>query len=173
MSETNVRTITLSLEKAKEFYKSGWPLNQIAFLAFNEEELTKKELPSTWKEFCEQNKNVSCEEVYINSISEIEYADKLDRDASDDRNLLASKEDAEQHLALMQLHRLRDCYRQGWKPSIDSEEMMFCIERSRGKLKVSAFDSLSSFLSFQSKDIAEQFLQNFQDLIEQAGDLLP
>lgn len=28
------------------------------------------------------------------------------------------------------------------------------------------------FLAFQSKEIAEEFLNNFKDLIEQAGDLI-
>lgn len=30
----------------------------------------------------------------------------------------------------------------------------------------------SSFLSFQTREIAEQFLENFKDLIKQAGDLI-
>ena len=39
------------------------------------------------------------------------------RDIYEDKNMFQSQKAAKQHLALMQLHQLRDCYRQGWIPS--------------------------------------------------------
>ena len=47
------RTIKLTLEKAKEFYKKGGEFRDLALSAYTEEELTKVELPKTWEEFCE------------------------------------------------------------------------------------------------------------------------
>ena len=77
----------------------------------------------------------------------------------------------EQYLALMQLHQLRDCYRQGWTPTLD--EASFGIIRSvGGDLEVDRFMLSSRFLSFQYGKIAKDFLKNFRDLIEQAGDLI-
>ena len=77
----------------------------------------------------------------------------------------------EQYLALMQLHQLRDCYRQGWTPTLD--EASFGIIRSvGGDLEVDRFMFSSRFLSFQYGKIAKDFLKNFRDLIEQAGDLI-
>ena len=77
----------------------------------------------------------------------------------------------EQHLALMQLHQLRDCYRQGWVPTLNKTSFGI-IRRVGGDLGTDRFMYSSRFLSFQSEEIAEEFLNNFRDLIEQAGDLI-
>ena len=75
------------------------------------------------------------------------------------------------HLALMQLHQLRDCYRQGWIPIVD--ELSFgIVRRIEGYLAIENFTYTSSFLSFPTYEIAKEFLTNFRDLIEQAGDLI-
>ena len=41
------RNITLTLDKAKEWYKKGGDLKQVALQAFSEKELTKVDLPKT------------------------------------------------------------------------------------------------------------------------------
>lgn len=76
------------------------------------------------------------------------------------------------HLALMQLHQLRDCYRQGWIPNYTDASKKWYITNFRNKLGVDAIINYGAFLSFQTKDLAEEFLNNFKDLIEQAGDLI-
>lgn len=80
----------------------------------------------------------------------------------------------QQHIALIQLHQLRDCYRQGWEPdySNHNSEFIWSIFKRRGVLMVRNFVSDSHFLSFPSEGLAEEFLNNFRDLIEQAGDLI-
>ena len=78
----------------------------------------------------------------------------------------------EQHLALMQLHQLRDCYRQGWIPNYAENSKKWSITKFKNKLYACSACHYSSFLSFQTEEIAEQFLTNFRDLIEQAGDLI-
>ena len=77
----------------------------------------------------------------------------------------------EQNLALMQLHQLRDCYRQGWTPTLD-EVSFGIIRRVGGDLDTGRFMYSSRFLSFQSAEIAKEFLDNFRYLIVQAGDLI-
>ena len=77
----------------------------------------------------------------------------------------------EQYLALMQLHQLRDCYRQGWTPTLDKVSFGI-IRRVGGDLEVDRFMFSSRFLSFQYGKIAKDFLKNFRNLIEQAGDLI-
>ena len=89
-----------------------------------------------------------------------------------DSNLLPNKQAAEAHLALIKLHQLRDCYRQGWKPDWEKEEIKWCIDKRKNYLIITSSYSYSKFLSFQSKEIAQLFLNNFQDLIEEAGDLI-
>ena len=165
------RTITLTLEKAKEFYKKGGEFRDLALSAYTEEELTKVELPKTWEDFCYNYKIQN--EYYIGADSIIRQV-SLDnfRLPCRDSNLLPNRQAAEAHLALMQLHQLRDCYRQGWKPDLTVPESIFAIFCTKGKYSVEEFIYSSEFLSFQSKQLAEEFLNNFRDFILQAGDLI-
>ena len=79
-----------------------------------------------------------------------------------------------QYIALIQLHQLRDCYRQGWVPdySDHNSELIWSIIKRRGVLMVGNFVYDSHFLSFPTEELANEFLSNFRDLIEQAGDLI-
>lgn len=167
------RAIKLTLEKAKEFYKKGGELRDLALSVYTKDELTRIELPRTWEEFCSK---VSKKEVesYIGTDSDILSAPYLYRNPKRDRNVLPSQEAAKAHLALMQLHQLRDCYRQGWKPDWSDGEDKYCIVRSYNDTKhlVAAYKGAKVFLSFQSADIARLFLKNFRGLIEAAGDLV-
>lgn len=74
----------------------------------------------------------------------------------------------------MQLHQLRNCYRQGWVPDWNNvDENKYSIISDEVKVYIIQSMLLSPcFLVFQSKEIAEEFLNNFKDLIEQAGDLI-
>lgn len=165
------RTIQLTLEKAKEFYKKGGELRDLALSAFTEEELTKVELPKTWEEFCSQFKIHGEYYIYIDS-SIKENSDDY-RNSIFDRNMLPSKKAAEAHLALMQLHQLRDCYRQGWKPNWLDDENKYCIVyNSAYNYSISINKSTRVFLSFRSREVAQLFLDNFRSLIEEAGDLI-
>lgn len=164
------RTIKLTLEKAKEFYQKGGELRNIALSAFTEEELTEVELPKTWEEFCEKYL-IEEEEAFIDETSNIIKSEgKYKRHSSIDKNLLPSKEAAEAHLAHMQLHQLRNRYRQGWTPNNDNTK--YSIERNICGFHIEAYTTVYRFLSFQTEEIAEKFLNNFKDLIEKAGDLI-
>lgn len=148
--------------------KAIWKDNRVIF------EDIKPKLPKTWEEFC-KIKNLEKSEYYIDNSSEcikIEGNGNMQRRLYLDQNVLPSIQAAKAHLALMQLHQLRDCYRQGWKPDLTVPESIFAIFCKKGKYSVEEFIYSSEFLSFQSKKIAQEFLNNFRDLIEQAGDLI-
>lgn len=165
------RTIKLTLEKAKEFYKKGGEFKDLALSAFTEEELTKVELPKTWEEFCSQFKIHG--EYYIDTDSSINGDCSGRRSPIFDKNMLPSKEVAEQHLALMQLHQLRDCYRQSWEPNWLDDDNKYCIVyNSVYNYFISINKNTRVFLSFQSREIAQLFLDNFRNLIKEAGDLI-
>lgn len=170
------RTIKLTLEKAKEFYKKGGEFRDLALSAFSEKELTKVELPKTWEEFCELYDIHFPNEYFIDPDSNIAiFPGGLGRDVNSCKNLLPTLETVEAHLALMQLHQLRDCYRQGWKPDWKNNNLpKYCIfpVNTERKFDVDSFYERHAFLSFQSRKLAEEFLNNFKDLIEQAGDLI-
>lgn len=121
-------------------------------------------LPKTWEEFCENNP-VSDKEACIAYNSNITIVSSRPRGSAVDRNTLPSYEAAKAHLALMQLHQLRDCYR----GNIDST---YCYSIIRGVFAPVVVHDNTRFLSFPTKKMAKEFLTNFKDLIEEAGDLI-
>ena len=162
------QTIEIDVPDGK---KAVWKDNKVIF------EDIKPQLPKTWEEFCEQN-NIKKSEYYLDATSCIILIPDGKRCSSSDRNLLPSKEAAEQHLALMQLHQLRDCYRQGWVPDLADGSTKYCIERyydsdTRSiKHQVVSLSLTSTFLSFPTNKLAEEFLTNFHGMIKQVGDLI-
>ena len=128
-------------------------------------------LPTTWREFCNKFP-VSNMEYCIKINSHIIKLVSSERDEREDRNILPNEKAAEQHLALMQLHQLRDCYRQGWVPSYLYEEQKYNINDDAGLIGINCTNKRVSFLSFPTLVLAEQFLKNFEKLIIQAGDLI-
>lgn len=166
------RNITLTLDKAKEWYKKGGELKEIALQAYSEEELTKAELPKTWKEFCANYPIQEGEAIIYDETSEIcTYRGVVARALVNDKNVCPSKKSAEAHLALIQLEQLRDCWRQGWEPIWDISEK-WCIRLWGNELSVGITTNISRFLTFPTKEMAEDFLKCFKDLIEIAGDLI-
>ena len=168
------RNIKLSLEKAREFYSKGGEFKDLALSAFTEDEILISKLPKTWEEFCKNNLTKYKKSYFIDRESSIKvFVSSRVGDADIDRNLLPSREAAEQHLALMQLHQLRDCYRQGWIPDFSDSNNKYCIFKIvKDDTKISNCRAYNHFLSFQTKELAEEFLNNFRDLIVQAGDLI-
>lgn len=167
------RVIKLSLEKAKEFYKKGGEFKDLALSAYTEKELKEVMLPETWKEFCKLYNIHFPNEYFIDPNSNIAiFPGGLGRDVNSCKNLLPTLETVEAHLALMQLHQLRDCYRQGWVPDWSDDDYKYCIINVCNTPNIVNCINYNRFLSFQSKEIAEKFLTNFRELIEKAGDLI-
>ena len=142
-----------------------WKDNKVVF------EDIKPQFPKTWEEFCEQN-TIKRSECYLDTSSCIVDMWDGKRDISSDRNVLPNKQATEAHLALMQLHQLRDCYREGWEPDWNNDCNKYIIVKNRNKYVVFGGNWTNQFLSFQDRERAEEFLDNFRDLIEQAGDLI-
>lgn len=150
IKDMETRNVKLSLEKAKKFYARGGEFRDLALSAFTEEELTKKEIPKTWDEYALRPQGT----LYYTHIG------------------LMTLQDGEAHAALSKLHHLRDCYRQGWKPDYTDKEVKYSIIWAYNDIHVHTTVEESNFLTFQSFKIAEEFLNNFKELIKQAGDLI-
>ena len=138
------RNITLTLDKAIEWYNQGGELKEIALQAFTKEELNP--LPKSWKEFC---KRYQVPAIIFGPCVPNKY------------------------IALWKLEQLRDCYRQGWKPDWTngkSDKYCICV-RAKGP-QIILLSEIGRFLAFQSREIAEEFLENFEPLIKEAGDLI-
>lgn len=131
-----------------------------------------KPLPKSWDEYAQKCLTTG-DDHYIASDGKI-LRFYLDYKPAIPLNVLPSQQAAEAHLALIQLHQLRDCYRHGWVPdySDHNSELIWSIIKRRGVLMVGNFVYDSHFLSFPTAELAKEFLNNFRDLIEQAGDLI-
>lgn len=80
--------------------------------------------------------------------------------------------DAEAHYALLKLHHLRDCYRQGWDETMSGGMGWVVYVDYRNNLDRIGCSYGRGFLSFQNKELADEFAKNFKDLILQAKKLL-
>ena len=159
------QTIEIEVPDGK---KAVWKDNKVIF------EDLKPQFPKTWEEFCKQNM-IKKSEYYLNPSSCILELRDDKRDVFSDRNVLPTRQAAEAHLALMQLHQLRDCYRNGWLPneSVSAHIIERYYDPNIGAiLRVIKYYHPSKFLSFQTEVRAKEFLTNFRELIEQAGDLI-
>ena len=163
------QTIEIEVPDGK---KAVWKDGDVMFVDI------KPQLPKTWTEFCE-NHDTKKGERYMDDCCNLEVAiGGYKRDALKDRNLLPSKQAVEAHLALMQLHQLRDCYRQGWKPDWDDNSIKSGIKWNHSSpIKNTELEVVSRtyhplFLSFSTYELAHEFLTNFRELIEEAGDLI-
>ena len=158
------RNIKLTLEKAKEWYKKGGELKEIALQAFTETELNS--LPRSWEEFAT---NYARRGYYISSDGKPLMCASSGKLSSP--HVCPSKESAEAHLAMIQLEQLRNCWWGDWKP-IWGISQKWCIRLFNGVPSVGITTNISKFLTFPTKEMAEEFLECFRDLIEKAGDLI-
>ena len=162
------RNITLTLAKAKEWYKKGGELREIALQAFTEMELNS--LPRSWKDYC-KNYPIKPEEIFIDGYSRFIVNNVGDRNPVHDKNICPSRKSAEAHLAMIQLEQLRDCWLDRWTPKWDVSEK-WCIRLYKNQIHVGLCTDISRFLTFPTREMAEEFLACFRDLIELAKDLI-
>ena len=157
------RTIEISLDTAKRWYEQGGELKDMALGAFSEKELIDDRLPKTWDEYCAKHGEVGDK---IKASLNTAYM-------TINRYVFSDCKQAQAHIAKMKLHLLRNEYRQGWVPEWGNiDESKFVIEMAGNELVVENYGITRHSLSFQDEKRAEEFLTNFRELIEQAGDLI-
>ena len=138
------KTIKLSLEKAREYYNKGGELRKIALQAYRKDEIFECVMPKTWEEYLDL--------MYIDDIKKFEEALNVSDTCK----------------AYSKLRYLREYYRQEWEPDWSNEKQTtYCIVENDG-LEVEECYQNRQFLAFQTQELAEQFLDNFSDLIIKA-----
>ena len=151
--------IVTSIEEAMEEYAQQ----------FKEEPKQPKqpELPKRWEDL-EYIKG-----YYVSLTSGVLFWDKEDEELEDDdKNIFATKEQPEADIALAQLSQLMEVYRQGWKPDWHDDQKKYGIGFYCGHIDVAEIVWTNIFLSFQSPEIRDEFLENFRDVIEEAKPLM-
>lgn len=151
--------------------KSLEALTAIVSALFKEYE-KQNELPKTWEEFCKRN-SLKRGECLIGSFCNVFITEAIgaDRDAKEDRNYCISKQEAEAHLALMQLRQLRKAYVKDWEPELGKKGYYGIVYTYNG-IKIEDYQWNYRSLSFPTHELAKQFLTNFKDLLEIAKPLL-
>jgi hypothetical protein len=124
---------------------------------------SKKELPKRWEDLKEVKGSWVDEDCTIRT-------NKYHVD-NDNRNVFATEAQAKAAIALAQLSQLREVYRDGWKPKL-SNGYKCIIQCVSGVLAEGVVVNTSYFLSFQSEQLAKEFLTNFRELIIEAAPLL-
>lgn len=162
------RNITLTLDKAKEWYKKGGELKEVALQAYSKEELIKVGLPKTWEEFCNTHPTKKGE-YYIDSCSDInsQCESTEGRDIEMDKNVCPSKKSAEAHLAMIQLEQLRDCYNNSC-----NDTNRIAIINNNGNIELYVNPPFNCFLTFKNHLLAREFFSNFKEIIEIAKKLI-
>ena len=149
------RYIEISLDTAKRWYEQGGELKDMALGAYTLEEMGYS-LPKTFEEFLEIS------ERWNIAVPEQLYKDAIPKIA-----------------AVKKLILLRDFYNNNWKPDWDNIiEYKYGItywynrDTRESSYAAKVIYCPSCFLVFNDIAKAEEFLNNFRDLIEQAGDLI-
>lgn len=156
------RQINLPLDTARRWYEQGGELKEMALGAFEEKELIGYRPPKTWEEY---RKLKGDEGEKVNAALNFAYTSI--------NGAFADYHDTQKHIALMKLHLLRDEYRNGWKPDWADKGQFKCgIKRAPDNIYCYMNIQNPIFLTFQDVGITDEFLNNFRDLIEKAGDLI-
>ena len=137
----------------------------VAVVTFREKE---RRLPKSWEEFCDMVP-IHAGECYIQANSDIEKRDEnvSNRWLEGDRNLLPDRATAEAVLALCQLIQLRNAYNGDWAPDwTNDNKTKFVIRFLNNEIYETIGYESPTPLYFKSKELRDEFLRNFRDLIE-------
>ena len=123
-----------------------------------------KELPKTWEELGRIN-------GYFTTLdSSYKLTDAKVRGTNKD--VFATKEQAEASIALAQLSQLKAVYNgkwvADWSEITDKHKIIFCED----ELVISCSCYSGAFLSFKDEETRDLFLENFRDLIMKAKPLM-
>jgi hypothetical protein len=154
-----MKTLKIEIPQGYEIDKEKSTFENIVF------KLTKKELPKSWEELEEiSGYYATGAGSAINEYKTIT--------TSNNKNVFATKEQAEASLALAQLSQLLAVYNGVWVPDWSDNETKYHIRFLYDGVEVHECFVVQHFLSFKTKEIATQFLANFKDLILTAKPLL-
>jgi hypothetical protein len=156
------RNIKLDIATAERWLQGdNQELKDLAIQTFPE--LSKKKLPKTWEEL---------EKVcgWFDTGDSVVVKSDVCKTKPTNKNIFATKEQAEASIALAQLSQLREVYRNGWKPEKGVDIHVIAFYENKIATTVYLYGDI--FLSVQSIEVRDEFLENFRELIEQAKPLM-
>ena len=156
-----MKTLKITPPEGYEIDKDKSSFEEIVFKP------VKKQLPKSWEEL------KTVEGFYVTSDSIVYRAAPLNTHKYQ-RSIFATEAQAKASIALAQLSQLREVYRGGWVPDWNSyrQKQKYSIININEIFIVNSSVNQHYFLTFQSAEIRDEFLNNFKDLIEEASPLL-
>ena len=154
-----MKNLKITPPKGYEIDKEQSTLENIVFKPLIEA------LPKSWEEL----ETIAGYGVDIFSdIHSISYVDASERN----KNTFATREQAEACVALAQLSQLMAVYNDGWVPNWTNTDYKYVIYFSGDDICTTFYTRSKSFLAFKTKDLRNEFIENFRDLILKAKPLL-
>lgn len=154
------RNIQIDLTTAKEWYRQGGNLRQIALQAFTESELNS--LPKSWEEYCKINPYIDKDKnVFLRSagIGCVSYTG-LKREEYP--GIIPSEKRAEQFLILNKLLQIRDYYNQGWNPDWKINTDKYVIWSFENELHIDVSVCANALFAFKTMELRDEFFKNFK-----------
>lgn len=152
---------TISLEEARKMFGKHPDIDALLLTKYSKEELfPKKVLPKSWEELDVISGWYFTSDSYLR-MSRGGQAIEVNR------NVFNTEKQALSTLAKAQLSQLMAVYNEGWEVNWEDGSTKYCIERYENELKYSEFMYTYQFLAFKSKELANEFLTNFEQLIKE------
>ena len=158
------RNVKISLETAQRWYNDyNHELKELAVQTYPE--VAKKELPKSW------GKLESIPGWYVTNSSNIEENRYINTEEAN-KNVFATKEQAEASIAMAQLSQLMKVYNDGWESDWSGVDVKAVFQIINNEIQVGTSINRKCFLAFKDISTAQLFRQNFRELIETAKHLL-
>ena len=168
------RNLKLTLEVASKMYKNA--TNEIRIILENTfPELKGNKYPMSHTELqnilIREKKDVS----FIHGDSTIREEYTLPNNSLENKNISIRNRRSRQHLSFIQLVALRDKWNEidkfepDWE---DSQVCKYCIQNIQNKVVTYDYYVMSRILAFKTKETRDLFLKTFENLIEDAKDLI-
>lgn len=153
------KTITIDIPEGYDDLIFNKDTNKIEFIK-------KDSKPKSWEEYCEQVKYTECYTILYNSISSYK------RISISEYNEFNTKEEAQAFAALGKLIQLHKSWIKDWKPNWKDYNSKYTIRGEFDAITIFVTDHKSGMLVFPTKDLCDEFLNTFRDLIEIAKPFL-
>jgi hypothetical protein len=156
------KQIELSVEKARQLYGKNPEMNELLLANFTKDELTKIELPKSWKEL--ERINGYYIDYTVNKI----FNTKTFGSKTPQECVFVTLKQALSALAMAQLSQLMAVYNDGWEPDWhDSQCTKYVLERKGSSINTNTYNSYYYFLAFKTAKLRDEFVKNFEPLIRQ------
>jgi len=156
-----MKNLTITPPEGYEIDKEQSTFENIVFKPLPQE----NSLPKTW----EQLETING--YGVNIFSEVHFISYVDT-SKRNLNTFATREQAEASIALAQLSQLIAVYNDGWVPDWNDTSYKHVIYLQGDNIEKSFYSSIRNFLAFKNKELRDEFLKNFRDLILTAKPLL-